>query len=68
MGVLIGVLNENSQYVVVNAGKNAQSIQDIVVSENQIYMFKVAGPVIVVGVALSMVVGLIYWIVGLVNG
>jgi len=28
-------------------------------------MFKVAGPVIVVGVALSMVVGMIYWIVSL---
>ena len=27
-------------------------------------MFKVAGPVIVVGVALSMLVGLIYWIIG----
>ena len=28
-------------------------------------MFKVAGPVIVVGVALSMVVGMVYWIVSL---
>jgi len=28
-------------------------------------MFKVAGPVIVVGVALSMLVGLIYWVVSL---
>ena len=28
-------------------------------------MFKVAGPVIVVGVALSMLVGLVYWIIGL---
>ena len=28
-------------------------------------MFKIAGPVIVVGVALSMLVGLIYWIIGL---
>ena len=27
-------------------------------------MFKVAGPVIVVGVALSMLVGLVYWIIG----
>jgi len=31
-------------------------------------MFKVAGPVIVIGVALSMVVGLIYYIVGLFGG
>ena len=31
-------------------------------------MFKVAGPVIVVGVALSMLVGLIYWIIGLFGG
>ena len=31
-------------------------------------MFKVAGPVIVVGVALSMFVGLIYYIVGLFQG
>ena len=28
-------------------------------------MFKIAGPVIVVGVALSMLVGLIYWIISL---
>jgi len=28
-------------------------------------MFKIAGPVIVVGVALSMFVGLIYWVVSL---
>ena len=28
-------------------------------------MFKVAGPVIVVGVALSMLVGLVYWIISL---
>ena len=28
-------------------------------------MFKIAGPVIVVGVALSMLVGLVYWIIGL---
>ena len=28
-------------------------------------MFKVVGPVIVVGIALSMLVGTIYWIVSL---
>ena len=31
-------------------------------------MFRIAGPVIVVGVALSMLVGLIYFIVGLIGG
>lgn len=30
-------------------------------------MFKIAGPVIVVGVALSMLVGIVYWIIGLVG-
>lgn len=30
-------------------------------------MFKIAGPVIVIGIALSMLVGLIYWILALVG-
>ena len=31
-------------------------------------MFKIAGPVIVIGVALSMLVGLVYWVIYLVQG
>lgn len=35
---------------------------DTVVFKNYSDLFKIAGPVIVVGVALSMLVGTVYWI------
>jgi len=52
------VLIQKPQY---RAPRSAGVTLDIVVFDFCIDMFKIAGPVIVVGVALSMFVGLIYW-------